>query len=176
MMLNLPSPLLSTSNISVNMQSMNANNGLLALPTELLLKICSYMPFHHSLLLSGSCRELHSFYHDMVIKKTRKYVLKDQGEIGSLLFILSKSEVLECVVLDCRSRSLNEESTAATRETCLHDYHLAYLIKKDRSRLHSIVLKGCSLLTNIGFLYIANSCRHLTALGKYLTTKYNLSL
>lgn len=142
---------------------------LLSLPIELFLKVCSFLPLRQSLLLSGSCRELYSVYSDMVIKRTRKYVLKDQGDIGSLLLILMKSERLEYIVLDCRNKHHCETGDCSLNSsmTALQDFHLAYFTKRDHSHLHSLVLKGCSLLTNVGFLYIANGTKNLTALGMF---------
>ena len=147
---------------------------LMCFPTEILLKLISYLDLKTAAIASSSCSELSQLFKNVIIQRLRKYVLKDQGDLASLPTVLRQSQFLECLILDCRNRiaieidSASDSLTYITRNT-LYDVHLSYLNRRERSNLKSLVLKGCTLLTTIGFQYIANNCNSLSALGRLIS-------
>jgi DNA-binding helix-hairpin-helix protein with protein kinase domain len=132
------------------------------LPRELIFKIFSFSTIMVNVILSGACRELFELYSNSILKRLKKYVLKEQDESKSLLAVLENSDYLEALVLDCRSKAQQDRLEIME----INDVHIEELAKKPRAALRSLVMRGCLKITNQAFTLISSCCQYLTALGK----------
>jgi hypothetical protein len=132
------------------------------LPQELIFKIFSFSTIKVNVILSGSCRELSGLYSNSILKRLKKYVLREQDESKSLLAVLVNSDYLEAVVLDCRSKAQQDQLEIME----INDGHIVELATKPRAALRSLVMRGCLKVTNQAFTLISSCCQYLTSLGK----------
>lgn len=139
---------------------------VLALPNELLLKVTSYCTIKTNLKLSMICREAHDFIYFLLLKMTKKFVLKDQGNPECFPILLKYADSLEVIVLDCRGKGSSNENDVDP-SSILTDHHLQNLPLRNRDCIHSLIIRGSTKFSYAGYLTLASCCTHLTALGEY---------
>jgi hypothetical protein len=112
------------------------------------------------------CREAHDFIYFLLLKMTKKFVLKDQGNPECFPILLKYADSLEVIVLDCRGKGSSNENDVDP-SSFLTDHHLQNLPLRNRDCIHSLIIRGSTKFSYAGYLTLASCCTHLTALGEY---------
>lgn len=144
-----------------------ARCSLHSLPRELLFTIALFSLLQDIFTLTVTCTTLRDALIGPYLLGLKRFVLEEQnGNLSVLRALLAYGSKLEAIVLDERIEYFNYiTKNGPLYSECFSHLRPAYLL--------TLILKGCSGVSNDDLLIVAKRFHNLTALGGYQYMEFN---
>lgn len=138
------------------------------IPNELQYLIVSHFTIKENCLLASCSTYFYTVCAGNIIKSIRKYDSKEQGhDIRTLEHLLRKGNPLEVISISRNSCDTPPNTTPSSVHQ-LTDTTMSLFKRSNCFALKSLTIRGCDMVSEIGFRKIGDSCSKLIILSKLM--------